>query len=241
MDDCYCRRGNASIAIHNYQLTMNNCLIVCNGKLSKRLLDRFLKWKKLFPEFKIISCDGASDFLYRHKVTPDYIIGDMDGISKKALNYFRKKNVVVKKIVNQNQNDLEKAIRFALSKKIKNISIIGFAGKRLDHTLNNLSIIKKFYRKARITMYDKDFEIHFAVKSEVLNTKKGEIVSLIPLPVAKNVKTTGLKYTLKNEKLEFGIHTGALNTAIDNLVKIEIGKGDLLVIRKRSVRISKGD
>jgi thiamine pyrophosphokinase len=217
---------------------MNNCLIVCNGELSKRLLDRFLNLKKLHPEFKIMSCDGASDFLYRFKVTPDYIIGDMDGISKKALNYFRKKKVVVKKIVNQNQNDLEKALRFALSKKIKNISIIGFAGKRLDHTLNNLSVIKKFSRKSRITMYDKDFEIRFAGKSEVLNTKKGEIISLIPLPVAKNVITSGLKYTLKNEKLEFGIRTGALNTASDNLVKINVREGNLLVLRKHSGRIS---
>lgn len=217
---------------------MNSCLIICNGELSKRLLERFLKFKKLRPGFKIISCDGASDFLYGHKVTPDYIIGDMDGISKRALAYFRRKRSVVKKIVNQNQNDLEKAIRFALSKKIRKISIIGFAGKRLDHTLNNLSVIKKFRKRAVITMYERDFEISFAAGRDVLNTRLGDIVSLIPLPTVKKVKTAGLKYLLKNEKLEFGVRTGALNTAIDNLVKIEVGDGDLLVFRKSFDRLA---
>lgn len=210
---------------------MNNCLIVCNGELSKKLLFRFLELKKLRPGFKIISCDGASDFLYRHKVTPDYIIGDMDGISTKVLNYFRKKNVGVTKIVNQNQNDLEKALRFALSKKFKNISIIGFAGKRFDHSINNLSILKRYYKKANIRLYDNKFEMFMINRSADFKCRKGDIISLIPLPEALGVKTAGLKYPLKNETLSFGKREGALNEATGNYVKIEITKGDLLVFK----------
>ncbi|HMQ80043.1 MAG TPA: thiamine diphosphokinase [Ignavibacteria bacterium] len=209
---------------------LKECLIVCNGKIFTKDLKELFSKIKPRRAITIIACDGASDFLYRNKITPDFIIGDMDSISPKVLNYFRKKNVVIKKIVNQNQNDLEKAIKFALSKKIKNISIIGFAGKRLDHTLNNLSIIKKFFRKARIQIYENGFTGELISRSAEFACGVGSIVSLIPMPKAVGVTTKGLKYPLKSSTLEFGVREGALNEAVGNLFSVKIKSGLLMVL-----------
>lgn len=211
---------------------MRNCLIVCDGELNKKQLSRFISSTKPRKQVVIIACDGASDFLYRHKVTPDYITGDLDGINPKTLAYYKKKKVFIKKIADQNSNDLEKALKLALSKKFKNISIIGFSGKRFDHSLNNLSILKRYYRNTDIRVYDNIFEMFIINRSAEFTCRKGDIVSLTPLPEAKGIKTVGLKHPLNNESLTFGKREGALNEATGELVKIKMNKGELLVFRK---------
>jgi thiamine pyrophosphokinase len=209
---------------------MSNCLIVCDGELSKKTLFNIISNNK--PRLKVISCDGASEFLRKNKITPDYIIGDLDSITPGTLAYFKKKNVTIKKTSNQNKNDLEKALDLAITRKFKKIIITGFSGKRFDHSLNNLSIIKKYNRKAGITIYEKGFEMMLINKSSEFAAKLGDIISLIPLPKASGVKTEGLKYKLNNETLKFGKREGALNEAVENNIKIRIATGDLLIIKE---------
>jgi thiamine pyrophosphokinase len=207
----------------------NNCLIVCDGALSKKLLSRFTKLDEPRQQV-IIACDGASEFLYANKMTPDYIIGDLDSVTPKTLAYYKHKKVTVKKVVNQNKNDLEKALDLALGKKFKNISIIGLTGKRFDHSINNISILKRYSRKADIRVYDNEFVMMVIHKAAKLQCKVGDIVSLIPLPEATGITTSGLKYPLKNESLIFGKREGALNEAIAENVGVKIKKGELLIL-----------
>ncbi|MCX6164699.1 MAG: thiamine diphosphokinase, partial [Ignavibacteriae bacterium] len=54
----------------------------------------------------------------------------------------------------------------------------------------------------------------------------------MPMPLAKGIKTKGLKYKLDYEDLEFGIREGTLNTPISNEIKIEFASGDLLLFKK---------
>ena len=213
---------------------VKSCLIVCNGYSGKKLLNRFVKLNKPRRTIDIIALDGASDFLKSAEVTPDAIIGDLDSITPRALTYFRKKNVTVRKIINQDKTDLEKGLDYALKNKYVNISIIGFTGGRFDHSLNNLSILKRYYRKAKIKIYDNEFEIFLISKSAEFKCRKGDVVSLIPLPDAKGIRTEGLKYPLKNESLIFGRREGALNEASAGKVKITIRSGSLLILKRYS-------
>lgn len=209
-------------------------MIVCNGKIYKSDLNRLTKLNKPRKVIDTIACDGASDFLKKAGVTPDAIIGDLDSVKPETLKYFSKKKVKIKQVIDQNKNDLEKAIIFALSKKYKIICIIGLSGKRLDHTLNNISTLKKYCKKANIRFYENGFEGRIISKRIELNCGIGDAVSLIPLPKASGVITTGLKYPLKNESLEFGVRSGALNEAVSEDVKVSIRKGEILVIKKVS-------
>ncbi len=208
-------------------------LIICNGDLDNKLIQKIIKPRKQM----IIAADGASDFLYKHKIIPDFIIGDLDSISLTAKKYFSSQKVIIKEVYDQNKNDLEKCIIFALSKGYKKIVIVGLTGKRFDHTLNNLSILKKYSGKADIKACDNDFEYLFIKKKAEFEYKKGEVVSLIALPKASGITTSGLKYPLKNGTLEFGGMQGALNTAISRNVRIEIKKGYLLIFKKQFGKI----
>lgn len=209
---------------------MINCLIVCNGRLTKKEIYSFTKLNKPRKVIDIIACDGASDFLMSAAIVPDVIIGDLDSIKPQTLKYFSKKRVFIKQVKDQNINDLEKAILYALSKKCKDINIIGFSGKRLDHTLNNISILKKYHKKAKFRFYENGFEGLIVSSITELNCIVGDIVSLIPLNKASGIYTSGLKYPIKNGTLEFGRNTGALNEAVEDLVRIRIKKGCLIVL-----------
>lgn len=210
---------------------MKNCLIICNGKLDNKLIRKIIDSIKPRKQL-IIAADGASDFLRRHNIIPDYIIGDLDSISSLTKKYFTAKKVKIVKIYDQNKNDLEKCILFALSKKIKNISVLGISGNRADHTLNNISIMKKFFRKANITAYDTDYEYYFISRKTEFECKPGDVVSLIAMQKAGGITAKGLKYPLKNSALEFGGMQGALNSAVSRKVSIEVKKGTLLIFKK---------
>jgi thiamine pyrophosphokinase len=238
---------------HRRQIN-NSCLIVLDGVLSKKLLLKYLNPstrllilsdsrfslpeqtggndKRILIKPVLISADGASNKLYEWKIIPGYIIGDLDSITPKALTYFKKKNVIIKRIAEQEHNDFEKCIMFALSKKIKNITVIGYGGKRPDHFLNNFSVMKRYYKKCRIRFIDKDFEVFFAGNVTHFDCKIGDTVSLMAMPKAEGITTYGLQYPLRNENLELGIREGALNKAISNKIRIEVKKGDLVIFKK---------
>jgi thiamine pyrophosphokinase len=216
--------------VKNKRRNNNSCLIVLDGEINKALLVKLRR--SAYQIF--ISADGASNKLYKWKIIPDYIIGDLDSITQKALAYFRKKKVLIKQIAEQEHTDFEKCIMHALSKKIKNITVIGYGGRRSDHYLNNFNVMKRYYKKCRIKLIDKDFEIFFAEKTTEFNCKSGETVSLMAMPKADGITTYGLQYPLKNESLEFGVREGTLNKTIENKVRIEFKKGDLLIFKKHS-------
>lgn len=210
----------------------SQCLIILDGEINRRLLSKLINSPEQKPV--IISADGASNKLYNWKIIPDYITGDLDSISLYALKYFKKNNVRIKPVKEQEHNDFEKCIMLGLTKKTKDITVLGFGGKRADHILNNFSVMKKYYKKCKIKLIDKDFEISFAKKITDFQCKKGDTVSIMAFPKAEGITTHGLQYSLKNQKLELGIREGALNKAVSSKVRIEFKKGDLLIFKKSS-------
>ncbi len=185
----------------------------------------------------IIACDGACNLLHRNKFTPDVIVGDMDSANLKAINYFRKRGVKIKKDPDQYSNDLEKSLHYVVKNRYKKIYLTGFGGKRFDHTLNNLSVLKKFYRRASISLYDETFVYNLINKRIGFDYRIGEVVSLIPLPKASGVRTSGLKYALNGGWLELGVREGGMNEANSSKVKVNIRKGELLIFRKHFMKI----
>ncbi|MGA2667607.1 MAG: thiamine diphosphokinase [Ignavibacteria bacterium] len=208
------------------------CLIVCDGSISKKLIHSFVQSASKRTIIPIISADGASNTLFKLKIKPQYIIGDLDSIKFDVFDHYLELGVEIKQVREQEHNDFEKAIMFAISRKFKKIYVIGFAGKRTDHTLNNFSLLKKYSKKINITYIDDEFEISFARMNEEFEYQKGEVLSIQGMPAAFGVTTYGLKYPLHNETLEFGKREGALNEAIEDHIRIEFKKGDLLIFKK---------
>ncbi|MFZ1321780.1 MAG: thiamine diphosphokinase [Ignavibacteria bacterium] len=183
----------------------------------------------------IIAADGGANQLPENGIDPDVIIGDLDSVSLKVLKYYKKLNKEIIKLSEQETTDFEKAINFCISKKIKKLNVFGAVSERPDHTLNNFSILKRYYKSIDVTLYSNEFEICFIDRYTDFKYKKNSTVSLMPFPKAISIITEGLKYKLFEEDLILGKREGSLNVSNAEKVKISFRKGDLLLFKKHFI------
>lgn len=174
----------------------------------------------------LIAADGGAYHVIAHGELPDLIIGDMDSFTDPP-----PRGVSVIRDPDQETNDLQKALNWAAAKQISHVTIAGAAGDRLDHNLNNLSVMLEFSRRfSRLQLVD-SFGTHVVVHTKLtITTSPGRTVSLYPLsgPVAR-VTTEGLRYPLTQEPLAPGVRTGCLNEATAGHCRITVEDGALLV------------
>lgn len=199
-----------------------NAVILCDGRPpSKTLIKEFLKENTLF-----IAADGGAITAKRLDLTPDVIIGDMDSYSPKK----NEKSIVISD-PDQETNDLEKALQYAKQKSIKQVTVFGATGQRLDHTLKNLSVMKQYHSSFDSLIYKDEYSDIFLINSPFQRKLPiGTSVSLFPLSgKVLGVTTRGLKYSLSNGVLENGVQDGSSNETINHDVEIEFKKGDLLL------------
>ncbi len=206
-------------------------LIFLNGKIPGRRLINKITEKKNY----IIAADGGANALKKIGIIPDIIIGDFDSVSKATLNYFASKKVVCKRISEQETTDFEKSLKFCVENKLNEIMVLGGSSMRPDHTLNNYSVMKRYYKKLNIRMLTDEYEIFFIRKRINFRYRINSPVSLLALPKAERISTRGLKYGLTNSDLEFGIKEGALNESVSSRISISFGSGSLLLFRKHFI------
>lgn len=185
----------------------------------------------------LVAADGAANYLRKIKIIPDIILGDLDSINDGVLNYFLKKNVPVIKYTEQETTDFEKSLNFVIQTGLKEIIIFGFTSLRVDHSLNNFSVLKRYYKKLNIRFIDDDFIIEFIRKNINFNYRKNQLLSILPFPSARGITTKGLRYALKNESLSLGVREGTLNVATSEKVSVSFRTGDLILFRKHFIGV----
>jgi len=205
-----------------------SCIIFLNGDTPhKKVVKNYISKDTI-----IIGADGGANHLINYNIIPNIIIGDMDSIKQSNLKKFHNAGAEIVKISEQETTDFEKCLMYCLKNKILNISVFGGASPRADHTLNNYSVMKRYYKKLNIKLIDDIFEISFINKLIKFNYRKDELISLLPLPKANRVTTTGLEFPLKEETLEFGTREGTLNKSVSTKVSISFKGGSLLLFKK---------
>ncbi len=177
----------------------------------------------------VICADGGANGIVKSGIVPNIILGDLDSITKANLNYFRKKGVEIRKISEQDTTDFEKSLFYILENNLNNVIVFGAVSSRPDHTLNNFSILKRYYNILDVKMIDKEFEIFYVKNNVSFKSVPGKTVSFMAMPVAKGITTKGLRYSLKNETLEFGIREGTLNKTSAKTVNLSFKSGHLLL------------
>ncbi|MDR3628515.1 MAG: thiamine diphosphokinase [Ignavibacteriaceae bacterium] len=210
---------------------MKKCIILANGKTPRKNVIEFLKRK----DYNIIICaDGGANSARKLNIIPDYIIGDLDSIEKSTLKYFSGKSVI-KKINRQNDTDVEKCLKFAISKKISEAILVGVTGDRLDHTFCNLGIVLKFFDKIKLNIIAENSYLSAYSGNIELNTLPGETISLYGFNLKTKITSEGLKYPLNKTQLPFGVRESTSNVAVKNRVKLKITGGKIFVIRDYNI------
>lgn len=193
-------------------------------------LDGNLPEKDFFSLFKgipVFAADGAVLKLMEVSVDIEKVIGDLDTLkSKNMINKIPNSKLIY--LPDQDINDFEKTLKYAISINKRNILICGFHGGEFEHSLNNWSVFIKYFQKNNLCFYESNRYAIARDKSFCINTKPGEIIGLIPQPSAI-LTTYGLKWNLSNEKLQLGFREGARNIAISEKIQIDIHQGAILI------------
>jgi thiamine pyrophosphokinase len=198
-------------------------LLIANGEIDCHLLKQFYrqKWDK------IIAADGGALNAISCGIKPDVVIGDLDSVKELYEDNFLGLEFIHRP--SQELNDLEKALQYCREIGLQKLVLFGITGKRMDHAINNFSVLMRYLRYFEMEVYDRFSRILWAGEFIEFEAEIGQTVSLIPLGRVEGITTRGLKYALTNEALEFGIREGLSNQVVESPVQITVAKGNLLV------------
>ena len=179
---------------------------------------------------RIVCCDGAADSLLNYGLKPDFIIGDLDGISEEIKNQFAE---IIIYNAEQETNDLTKAVQFCIENNFNEITILGATGKREDHTLGNLSLLADYAEKANVQMLTDDGVFIPLLETSTMESYPKQQVSVFSLNSDTLFSFYNLLYPVENRKLS-SWWQGTLNEAITDNFTISFDKGKVLVFREYS-------
>lgn len=187
----------------------------------------------------IIAADSGMDFLYRNHLTPDVIVGDFDSGNADALDFFRENVRIEFCQLNSEKDDTdtEHAIRDAITRGMKKLTILGGTGNRIDHVLGNLQILGiGLQNDVEIELMDAHNRIRMIDKSIRIRKKEqfGDYVSLIPYSQeVEKVTLTGFKYNLEEYTMGGFCTLGISNEIVGEVAEIKFENGIMLVIESR--------
>lgn len=211
-------------------------VIVSGGMLEEEFVLPILKSEE--TEF-VIGVDKGLEFLYKHEIKPDYIVGDFDSVSRELVDYYREElNVPIREFNPvKDASDTEIALRLCLGLNRKSILILGGTGNRIDHLWANvqcLQIALQAGADARIVdshnqirLLDSDITLK---KSEAF----GPYFSLFPLEMpVDELSIRGAKYPLQNHFLKPSDSLCVSNEFAEDEVTISFVYGKVILMETR--------
>jgi len=172
----------------------------------------------------LLAADGGTYTCLGFDVYPDLAVGDMDSYPPDEERF------PVKQVSDQETNDIEKALHVAVGKGVEDVVLMGVTGLRLDHTMKNLSLLKRFQGSFNSLIIKDNYGNTFLLpRTATLDLPVSTTVSLIPLSgKVTNITLEGFKYPLQNETLENGVRDGTSNLITETPAGITYETGDLL-------------
>ncbi|MBM7615842.1 thiamine diphosphokinase [Alkaliphilus hydrothermalis] len=208
-------------------------VIIVNGCLNLKFLQNLLD-KPSGENSKIICADGASKYLVPLGIVPHMLVGDLDSISQKDLDWMKEKGVELKKFpARKNFTDSELALEYAMGLNPKRITIIGAVGSRWDHSIANIMLLKRLLERGIAgRLVDDKNELTITNGQLLLEGKKGEYLSIIPISEeVKGVTLKGLEYPLTDHSFSMGSTLGISNQFKETKATVEVKEGTLLVCK----------
>lgn len=211
-------------------------LIIAGGEINIEMLDKY--WRKDTRQ-NIIAVDRGLEALFKLHIIPNHVVGDFDSVSPEILEFYKNQTQIIfhKFNAEKDNTDTDIALKLAIKLKSSDIAIIGALGRRMDHALANIHILKEAL-EANISCQIIDEHNRIYLINKEITLKKDKVyrryVSLIPLTTEiEGLTLTGFKYPLNQYTLPIGTSLGISNEITEDVAKIEIKKGILIVIESK--------
>ncbi|MEJ5304345.1 MAG: thiamine diphosphokinase [Ignavibacteria bacterium] len=207
---------------------MKSAIIYCNGSPIKKVIFQKIKTKY---NADLIAADGGTNSIHKIGELPKFIIGDLDSVNTKILKFYRNNNVKIIKLSRQSDTDLEKALKLCKRLHYNKIFVVGFSGKRFDHTLSNISNALKFVSDFQIVMVDNNSTLQFVTGKSSFKSEKGELISILCFDPQVKITTENLRYKLNDEHLMFGRRESTSNVSTKENFSLIVKNGFAVLIR----------
>lgn len=232
---CFVESGNRAFGDLT-NLMRRTVFIISGGTINN---PEFLRSKVVEARNPVIICaDGAARHLRVLDIVPAFIIGDMDSIDTEMLEYFyRKGSTVLRHPGEKDETDTQLALEYAIKLQPQDIFIFGALGGRIDHALANISLLVMGDKAGIQTrIIDETCELSIVARSALIEGRKGQTVSLLPLTSeVTGITLEGFEYPLSNGTMELGRPYGISNRLVSEKGMISIQSGYLLLIRNFEV------
>ncbi len=174
------------------------------------------------------AADWSASTFERLPRRPDAIIGDMDSMKGQLIG---EHDPPFLHIEDQQTTDVEKCLLHALEVGCTEAVLLGATGKRVDHTLYNLSLVEGFADRIRICVANNHCTtVRIGAGQRVsLELPMGTTFSLAPLATPALLGgVTGARWPLSDEVLTYGGDLSISNEVVVPPLRIEVLKGSVL-------------
>lgn len=212
-------------------------LVVLGGELSPDFLKTF--YQELQPEL-VIAADGALAYIQQSGIPCQYGLGDFDTIASDILEKIRcaGETTLIAYPPEKDQTDSELAIDLALQQGASEIWIVGACGRRLDHMIGNLGLLKRALDGGvGCWIADAQNQITLVKKQAKFQVMEGwkYISFLAYTDVATGITLQGFRYPLQNGRMERGSTLGISNEVTEEFATVTVEKGILYCIRSKDL------
>lgn len=215
---------------------MKKCIIIAAGEFKEK---KIIKEKN---DLLIIADAGYNNFLKLSNLKKediDIVVGDFDSMRLEDMD-LSKNTKVIKLNPIKDDSDTFDAVKAALNLGYKEFYLYGVLGKRIEHSLSNISILlylKKQGLKAYIIDEDTTVEV-ICNEIKLFDNKNSGYISIFPIEKCEGVSIKGLKYELKDYTLDYMQPSlGLDNEFLGQDAYISIKKGMLLLVYHKGASI----
>ncbi|MGO1579986.1 MAG: thiamine diphosphokinase [Peptoniphilaceae bacterium] len=207
---------------------MKGILIASGNKIKFSILEEYIK----SDNFIVCADGGIKNFLHTN-LKPNLIVGDFDSISEEGKSFIKSNNIEVKTFPPEKDfTDSELALDELMKRRVDEIILLGVTGSRLDHTLGNLLMLKKLYKKVSAKIIDNNNEIIYFEKGKYkLFKDKYEYLSVIAISDEVKYSSRGLYYEVNNLTLNNDSIRGVSNKILSESAELIIHSGSGFFIK----------
>ncbi|XP_022088400.1 thiamin pyrophosphokinase 1-like isoform X2 [Acanthaster planci] len=203
-------------------------LILLNQPLTELRQQLKLVWSRSVLK---AAADGGSNRLYEcmmgnhQSYIPDLVTGDFDSIRPEVLLYYQRRGAKIIETPDQNYTDFTKCLRIVLDTlecntlKVEAVVVLGAMGERFDQTLASVNTLYEANINSELPVYllaDRSLACLLRPGKHVIEVNtglEGPWCGLIPIGnKCRQVTTTGLKWNLDHQPMQFGGLISTSNT-----------------------------
>lgn len=178
----------------------------------------------------------AVDSGYRHAkplgLVPQVLIGDLDSLSPELIR--EAEALGVEKVTfsaDKDLTDTHLAIQYCLDHGIMQLRLLGALGKRMDHTLSNLSLLQWIdSRGGSAELVDAHNRITYLKDSMEIIGEEGQVLSIIPISPLEGLDIEGVRYPLVAQSVPYASSLCVSNRITVPKAFVRLTKGEAFVI-----------